>query len=70
MNIPKIDDPIITKVVGMEFNSARDYLLQFGIMLRTVKRDGVDLLVSEDMRLARLNVETENGKIVRVYNFS
>jgi len=58
---------IASSVVGMNVNDLKDFCGEYMIDVRYVKVDGQSRVVTRDYKTERLNVEVEDGEIVRAY---
>jgi hypothetical protein len=53
-------------IVGMDFEEAQKLLQENGMILRATTVDGEARMVTMDYRTNRLNVATQDGKVVSV----
>jgi hypothetical protein len=51
------------KVIGMREEDAIVYLASQKMVLRVIRQDGVDYMVTDDYRIDRVNVEINKGVI-------
>jgi len=56
-------------IIGMTVKDAAAFLHQHGTSLRVTKEDGESLVVTMDLIVNRLNVESREGKIVRTLHW-
>lgn len=61
-------------IIGMTFEDAQNYVGKYkiemrDIVLRVVKRDGMYVLKTDDIRHYRLNVNVLHGLVVKVKGF-
>jgi hypothetical protein len=56
-------------IIGMTVNDATVFLKRHGSSLRVTKEDGESLVVTMDLIVNRLNVESREGKIVRTLHW-
>ena len=56
-------------IVGLSVDEATQALTAQGLTLRVVREDGVDLIVTDDLREDRLNVAVEAGIVTEVLGF-
>jgi hypothetical protein len=52
------------ELVGLNLHDANDRAARSGCHLRVVKRDGKGLTVTADLRMNRINIETEGDVVV------
>ena len=57
---------IAENLIGMELQKAKDLFGRSGWIVRCLKKDGKDKIVTLEARPSRINVETEKGIIVKV----
>jgi hypothetical protein len=55
----------LTEVIGMGEDMARIFSLARGLHFRTIKINGESLVVTRDYNPLRINVEIENGQVVK-----
>jgi len=64
-----LDPAVAEELVGLTVAEARTKAVGFGWTVRVVREDGVDLAVTEDYSMSRVNVEVADSEIIRIINF-
>lgn len=54
-------------LTGLGLEKARRYVNQHGVRCRVVKKDGAARLVTQDLRLDRINVHVVDNKVEHAY---
>jgi hypothetical protein len=57
---------IAARLIGLDENTAHDVADDQGCVFRVVRRDGVSLPVTMDLRSNRINATVENGRVTAV----
>jgi hypothetical protein len=64
---PTADAPLeVERLVGKRVKRARELADGHGCRLRVVKRDGKDLIVTQDYRTDRVNIVVRDRRVTRV----
>ncbi|MGL5718566.1 MAG: hypothetical protein ACRCX2_36515 [Paraclostridium sp.] len=65
--IKVVDNKYLEKLLGMSEEQASEKIKSDGFIHRTVKRDGEDFLVTQDIREDRVNLTISNNKVIEAH---
>lgn len=58
---------ISNDIIGLDLKSAEEIIKSRDLSYRIVRIDGTNFIITDDLKLDRLNLEIENGIIVNCY---